>query len=151
MTTKPPPRSIGQEATAAQHRSAASGKKPPQHRIGQEATDRRAASGKKPPSRRRRLAPFDPRTHDFTFILHISPPPISLCFNFSFQLLDWPVGSDSLNISPRARWVVPPGPHPRARPAVYIPPAGSRIEKKKIPCSDGRFPAAWPLGQQREE
>ena len=39
---------------------------------------------------------------------------------------------------------VPPGPHPRARPAIYIPPS-------KIPCSNGSFPVAWPLGQQREE
>ena len=43
LTTKPPPRSIGQEATAAphwarSHRCAAPGKKPPPRRIGQEAT-----------------------------------------------------------------------------------------------------------------
>ena len=33
-------------------------------------------------------------------------------FQLSFQLLDWPVGSDSLNydISPRARWVVSDNP-----------------------------------------
>ena len=42
----------------------------------------------------------------FTFIP--STPPISVSFNFSFQLLDWPVGSDSLNTSARAHLVVCP-------------------------------------------
>ena len=122
------------QATAAQHRArshrrATSGKKPPPHRIWQEAptvqhrarSHSRAASGKKPPphsirqeataalhlARSHRCAVSDsphssPAPTTFTFILHISPPPQSLSFNFSFQLLDWPVGSDSLNISPRA-------------------------------------------------
>ena len=59
--------------------------------------------------------------------------------------------------SPRAgaRWVVCPwaAPEARARPVVYIPTArcGFQNIEKKIPCSKGRFPAAWPLGQQREE
>ena len=44
----------------------------------------------------------------FTFIFSTPPRATSLSFNFSFQLLDWPVGSDSLNITPRARWVVCP-------------------------------------------
>ena len=61
MTTKPPPRSIGQAALhrARSHRSAALGKKPPLCSIGQEATAAQhrarshchAASGKKPPPR----------------------------------------------------------------------------------------------------
>ena len=78
---KPPPRRIGQEATAAPHRArshrrAASGKKPqtpPLCSIGQEATTtlhlarshHRTASGKKPPPRRLLLAAFDPRPPDF--------------------------------------------------------------------------------------
>ena len=52
------------------------------------------------------LYAFAPPPMTSTFIP--STPPISLSFNFSFQLLDWPVGSDSLNISSRARWVVCP-------------------------------------------
>ena len=56
--TKPPPRCIGQEATAAQHRARRL-KKPPPRSTGQEATaaqhrarsHRRAAPGKKPPPR----------------------------------------------------------------------------------------------------
>ena len=98
---KPPPRSTGQEATAAQHRArshrrAAPGKKPPPRRIGQEATaaphrarsHRRAASGKKPPprrkppQRRRRLAASDPRTHDFP----VHPSYLPSTHKFEFQL-----------------------------------------------------------------
>ena len=95
---KPPPaygrpRRIGQEATAAPHRArshrrAASGKKPPPRCIGQEAATA-APSGSDQPHPN--LAPMT-----FTSILRISPPPISLSFHFSLQLLDWPVGSDSL-------------------------------------------------------
>ena len=92
----------------------------------------------------------------FTFILCIPPPPISLSFNFSSQLfkLDWPVGSDSrgLNISPRARWVVCPLGSTRGHGRLFIYLRRVRGEKKEDPiCSNGRFPAAWQLGQQREE
>ena len=103
----PPPCSIGQDATAAQHRArshrrAASGKKPPaaQHRA---RSHRRAASGRKPPPRRLLPAASQPPTHDF----HVHPLFLpSTHTKFEFQLfvstLDWPVGSESLNISPRA-------------------------------------------------
>ena len=90
MTTKPLPRSIGREATAAPH---------------QARSHCRPASGKKPPPRRLRPgATFDPRTH--VFHVHPSCLPSSHRFEFllfeSFQLLDWPVVSDILNIQ-RAR------------------------------------------------
>ena len=95
---KPPPRRIGQEATAARHRS---------------RSHSRAVSDEPHPT---------PAPTTFTFILHISPPHISLSFNFSYQLLVWPVGSDSLNISPPARWVVCPlGTRGHGRREVYIP------------------------------
>ena len=150
---------------ARRHRRAASGKKPPPRRIGQDATaaphrarrHRCAASGRKPgppPSRLRPLAAAsEPRTHDF----HVQPTYLPSTHKFEFQLFvstirlacGASVGSDSLNISPRARWVVLPlgrtRGHGRRR---FIYPR--RVEKK-IPCSNGRFPAAWPLGQQREE
>ena len=91
-------------------------------------------------------------THDiimaFTFIP--STPPISYSFNFSFQRLDWPVGSGGLNISPLARWVVCPPGRTRGHGPGIKSLADSRIQLK-IQCSNGRFPATWPLGQQREE
>ena len=143
------------EATAAPHRArshrrAASGKKPPPRSIGQDATasqhrarrHSRAVSDQLHPN----LAPMT-----FTLILRISPPPISLSFNFSFQLLDWPVSSDSLNISPRARWVVCPLGCTRGHGRRFIYPRRVRDERKKIPCGNCRFSAVWPLGQQREE
>ena len=75
-------------------------------------------------------------THDiimaFTFIP--STPPISYSFNFSFQRLDWPVGSGGLNISPLARWVVCPQPAGRTRghgPGIKSP-ADSRIQQRKL-------------------
>ena len=73
MTTKPPPRRTGQEATAAPHRAgshrrAAPGRKPPPRRTGQDATaaphrarrHRRAAPGQKPPPRRKPRATAAP-------------------------------------------------------------------------------------------
>ena len=65
----------------------------------------------------------------FTFIP--STPPISLSFNFSFQL-NWPAGSDSLNISPRARWVVCPPGRTRGRGPRIKSPADSRIQQKNF-------------------
>ena len=72
------------------HRRTASGKKPPQRSIGQEATatqnrawsHRHAASGKKPPSRCLQLAAFNPRTHDF----HVHPSYLPSAHKFEFQL-----------------------------------------------------------------
>ena len=54
--------------------------------------------------------------------------------------------SDSLNISPRARWVVCPmgrtrGPGHCRRVQVHYP-SGFENTEKKIPCSNGSFPAA---------
>ena len=59
------------------------------------------------------------------------------------------MGSDSLNISPRALWVVCPWAAPEGTAGGVYTPCGFEKEKK-IPCSNVRFPAAWPLGQQRE-
>ena len=59
--------------------------------------------------------------------------------------------SDSFNISPRARWVVCPLGRTRrlgTASGLYTP-GGFEKRRKKIPCSNGRIPAAWPLGQQR--
>ena len=133
---KPSPRSIGQEATAALHQArshhcAASGKKPQPRSIMQvKAT----AALHRARSHRRAVSDSTLATTAFTFILRISPPPmvftfipstppIILSFNFLLQLLDWPVGNDSLNISPRAHWVVCPLGSTRghSRVAGYIP------------------------------
>ena len=62
--------------------------------------------------------------------------------------------SDSLNIFPRARWVVCPLGRTRGHGRRFIYPRRVREkEEKKIPCSNGRLQRAWPLlvGQQREE
>ena len=106
---KLPPHSIGQKGTAAQHPArshsrAATGKKPQPRSTGQEATAgqlHRARSHCCAVSYQLHstLAPMT-----FTFIRCVSHPPLSLSFHFSFQLLDWSVGSDSLNISKRALW-----------------------------------------------
>ena len=60
-----------------------------------------------------------------------------------------------MNISPHARWVVCPLGSTRghAQQVIYPLRRAGRFEnrEKKIPCSNGCFPAAWPLGQQREE
>ena len=85
----------------------------------------------------------------FTFIP--STPPLSLSFNFLFRLLDWPVGSGSLNISPCASWVVCPWAAPEGTAGGLCTPCWFENTEKKIPCSNGRFPAAWQLGQQQEE
>ena len=62
-------------------------------------------------------------------------------------------GSDSLNISPRTRWVVCPLGSTRGPGTAggLFTPGGFENTEKKIPRSNGRFPAALPLGQQREE
>ena len=64
-------------------------------------------------------------------------------FDFSFQLLDWPVGSNSLNISPRhgARWVVCPLGRPRGHGRLVTYPGGFENTEKENECSNGRFPA----------
>ena len=60
------------------------------------------------------------------------------------------VPSDScLNISQRSCWVVCPLGRTRGH-GLYTP-GGFKNTEKKIPCSNGRFPAAWLLGPQREE
>ena len=67
----------------------------------------------------------------FTFIP--LTPPISLSRNFSFQVLDWPVGSDSLKFSPHARVGVsmPPGRTRGHGPGIKSQ-ADSRIQQRRF-------------------
>ena len=61
--------------------------------------------------------------------------------------------SDNLNIPTCPLASVPPGPHPRARPAVYIPPAGSRRvelhELESLTATLGPLPGPCNSGQGR--
>ena len=61
--------------------------------------------------------------------------------------------SDRLNISPHACWVVCPLGNIRGhcRRVIYPRQVQVKNTEKKIQCSNGRFPAEWQLGQQREE
>ena len=82
-----------------------------------------------------------------------------IVINVVIQALEYRTAdkSDSLNISPCARWVVCPLSGPcapegtgRTAGGIYTP--GGFENTENIPCSnhDCRFPAAWQLGQQRE-
>ena len=86
---------LGNEATSALHRE-----RNPPHCQAPKLNEPRSHSRTVSDPPHSIYAPFT-----FTFIFRVYSPPISSSFYFSFQLLDLPVGSDSLNISPHARWV----------------------------------------------